>query len=245
MSSDNPVAMNRRRVLLIAIPLLVLVVAVVGPFVYINFVKEDAAAELSLDDVTTLTTAAGATATTASGTTTGVFALEGSWKVESGTAGYRVGEVLFGQDAEATGRTTKVTGTMTVAGTSINAASFSVDLASVSSGESQRDGQFRNRIMSTGRFPTATFELTKPITLTSVPADGQRITVSVPGRFTIHGVTKSVTFDLLAQRNGATIALNGTVPMKFADYDINDPSGGPAKVKDNAEMEFLLVLARS
>jgi hypothetical protein len=57
-------------------------------------------------------------------------------------------------------------------------------------------------------------------------------------------VTNAVTVDLLARRNGATIEVNGTIPITFADYDIANPSGGPAQVGDDGEIEFLLVLTR-
>ena len=55
------------------------------------------------------------------GTTSSVPAatapLAGVWKVGSGsTAGYRADEVLFGQTTTAVGRTSDVTGSMTIAG---------------------------------------------------------------------------------------------------------------------------------
>ena len=42
--------------------------------------------------------------------------------------GYRVPEVLFGQSTEAAGRTTRVTGTMTIDGTTVEDATFTADL---------------------------------------------------------------------------------------------------------------------
>ena len=118
-------------------------------------------------------------------------------------------------------------------------------MASVTSPESRRDGQFRDRIMEVDEFPTGTFELTQPMVLDAIPADLQETTVSATGDLTLHGVTQSVTFDLKARRNGATIEVNGSVPVTFTDYGIDDPSGGPASVGDTGEMEFLLVLAKS
>ena len=32
--------------------------------------------------------------------------------------------------------------------------------------------------------------------------------------------------------------------MTFSDYDIDDPSGGPASVGDDGELEVLLVFSR-
>src|SRR5204863_8473221 len=125
-------------------------------------------------------------------------------------AGYRVKEVLFGQSAEAVGRTTNVDGALTIAGAKIEAADISVDLASVTSDRSQRDNQFRGRIMSVTRYPTATFKLTQPIDLGTLPADGATVTAPATGELTLHGTKKTVTTDVTAKRTGGTTQVNGT-----------------------------------
>jgi polyisoprenoid-binding protein YceI len=216
----------------------VAVLAVAGPFVYIHFIEGDAPERLSLDDATT------STSTSAAAGTSTREGIEGTWTVATGSqAGYRVKEVLFGQDAEAVGRTSDVTGTMTIAGSSITDGSFEVDLTTVSSDQSRRDGQFHNRIMQTSQFPKATFTLTKPIDLDTTPPDGAEVKTSATGDLTVHGVKKSVTFDVVAKRTATTIAINGSIPVTFADYGIGDPSFGPATVQDHGEIEFLLVLS--
>ena len=226
---------------LIAVPLLVLVLAVGGPFVYIHFIKADPAERLAFADAQTTTTAGTDTTVATSGTDESI---EGTWSVGDGSeAGYRVREILLGQDTTATGRTSDVTGDLVITGTTIDAAEFTVDLTTVESGEDRRDNQFHGRIMDTGTYPTAAFALTEPIVLDVVPADLEEITVSATGEFTIHGVTKPVAFELKARRNGGAIEVNGTIPVVFSDYEIPDASGGPATVADNGEIEFLLILA--
>ena len=155
---------------------------------------------------------------------------------------YRVKEVLFGQDNTATGSTESVTGTVTITGTTVDTAKFTVDMTKVTSDSGQRDGQFRGRIMETSQFPTATFELTQPIELSSVPANLMEIPVKATGKLTLHGVTKDVTVDLTARLNGSNLEVNGTIPVTFADYNISNPSGGPAQVGDNGQIEVLLIL---
>jgi polyisoprenoid-binding protein YceI len=242
--------LRRPRTWLIAVPVLVLLVVVVGPFVYLNFIKEDAPERLTFDSATTTTAATGTTGSTASTTAPTDSAAEsgelaGTWTVGAGSiAGYRVEETLFGQSSEAAGRTEAVTGEIVITGTTIESASFVVDLTTVASDDDRRDNQFHGRIMNTATFPTATFELSQPIELDAVPADLEQITVPVTGELTMHGVTNPLTVDLLARRNGATIEVNGTIPITFADYDIANPSGGPAQVGDDGEIEFLLVLTR-
>ena len=231
--------LRRPRTWIIAVPVLVLLVAVVGPFVYINFIEGDPPERLTLDDGATTTTGATQPSDT-------VTTIAGTWSVGTGSrAGYRVDEVLFGQDTEAVGRTDDVTGNVAIDETTVGSATFTVDLKSVSSDQTRRDNQFHGRIMDTDTHPNATFELTRPIVLESAPANLTKITVQATGRLTLRGTTRPVTFDLAARRNGDTIEVNGSIPVRFADYGIPDASFGPATVDDHGEIEFLLVLRRA
>jgi polyisoprenoid-binding protein YceI len=110
----------------------------------------------------------------------------------------------------------------------------------VKSDQSQRDRQFQGRIMDTSQYPTSTFALTKPITLGSIPADGVIVTETASGTLTLHGTTRSVTFTVQARRSGSTISVSGSIPVVFANYNIDNPSGGPAQTSDNGTLEFLL-----
>jgi polyisoprenoid-binding protein YceI len=98
--------------------------------------------------------------------------------------------------------------------------------------------------METARFPTAHFTLTTPIALGTIPADLQQITVPVSGNLTLHGVTKPVTFDLKARRNGTKIEVNGSMSIAFSNYKIANPSLPGIKVGNNGQLEFLLVFTR-
>jgi polyisoprenoid-binding protein YceI len=212
----------------------VLLVAVVAPWVYIQFIKADPAPKLTLSETTT---------TAPTGSAAPSVPLAGTWNVVDGSKGqYRVEEVLFGQDATATGTTEDVTGAVVFDQSSVQEATVIVDLTTVKSGESRRDAQFHGRIMNTAEFPDATFTLTQPIALPANIAEGTPVTVTATGELTVHGMTQSVTVELDAQRTGNAIEVAGEIPVKFADYGIDDPSGGPATVKDNGLIEFLVVL---
>jgi polyisoprenoid-binding protein YceI len=232
---------QRWKWLLLIVPVLAVVLVVGGSFVYIHFIAPDPAPKLVFSSV-----APGASsAATGDASATAAGKIDGSWSVTSGSkVQYRVHETLSGQDNEATGATTAVTGQMAISGTTVSTASFSVDMTKVSSDESQRDGQFRNRIMNTSKFPTAIFELTSPIQLASIPDNLVEITLPATGKLTLHGTTKTITFDLKARRNGAQLEVNGTIPITFSDYEISNPSGGPASVGDNGDLEFLLAFAK-
>ena len=135
------------------------------------------------------------TATTTAGATTAAPAsFDGTWVATTGSqAGYRVKEVLFGQSTEAVGRTGNVDGALTFSGTTVQTVDISIDLASVTSDKSQRDNQFRNRIMRVTQYPTATFKLTQPIALGPLPADGATVSVPATGELTLHGTKKTIT----------------------------------------------------
>lgn len=221
--------MNRKW--LLAIPVLVVLAVVVGPFVYINVIQDDPPERLTLEEPE-----AEAPEPSTRDDVAGEWAL-----APESLVGYRVQEVLFGQDTEAVGRTSAVTGSMSITGTTVEAAEFTVDMATVTSDRDNRDGQFRGRIMDVAAFPTATFALTEPVDIDEVPADGEQRTFSATGELTLRGVTNPVTFDLVARRTGAAIEVNGLIPLAFGDYGIPDASFGPAEVGDTGELEFLLV----
>jgi polyisoprenoid-binding protein YceI len=246
MPTTPPWIARHRAKLLIAVAV-VLLVTVVGPFVYIHLIKSDPADPLTLADApsATSTTATPSSEASSSSTPAAADGIDGTWTVLEGSkAQYRVKEVLFGQDTEATGSTDEVTGSLTASGATITAVEVSVDMASVTSDESRRDGQFRGRIMRTDEFPTATFRLSGPIDLGTLPADGAEITVEATGELTLRGVTHPETFELRAKLHGGSIVVSAAIPVDFDDYDIPDASGGPASVGRNGTLEVALTFVR-
>jgi polyisoprenoid-binding protein YceI len=224
---------------LIAGAVVVVLVVVGGPFVYINFIQEKAPPKLGLS------IKKGTTATTAGSGAS--VPLDGKWTVTTGSqAGYRVNEVLFGQKSTAVGRTTAVTGSITINGTTCSNGSFTVDLTKVASDKDRRDRQFQGRIMNTATYPTATFTASGPIDFKSVPNEGATMTVDVPGQLAMHGATKPVTIHLGARRTASNIEVSGSVPVTFADWNIPNPSfSGVVSTEDHGTMEFLLNFAHA
>src|SRR6478672_6892087 len=213
-----PKFLRRKRTYFIGIPILVFLVAVVAPYVYIHFIEGPAPEKLKLADPKTSSTSTKSGSDSSSATTApATAAVEGAWTVsKDGTVvGYRVGEVLFGQSTTAVGRTDAVTGELTISGTTATAASFTTDLTKVSSDQGNRDRQFQGRIMDTATYPTATFKLTSPIALTAIPQDLVKVTEKATGDLTLRGKTRSVTFDVVARRNGDKIEVNGSIPITF------------------------------
>lgn len=250
---ENIIKIERWSRIVIGIVVLAVVAAVAVPYVYIHFIKDDAPKELSLADVSvaptnvTTVTTAGVTASPTTPTAASAASAPSSTTTYTLTsasqAGYRVVEVLFGQDTEGVGRTNSVTGTITLDGAQVTAATFSVDMATLKSDADNRDNKFRGEIMQTSTFPTATFTITQPIELGSIPADATAITASATGDLTLHGVKKSVTLDVTAKKTGNSVAIAGSTDVGFADYGIANPSNGAITTEDHGMVEFLLVAA--
>ena len=172
--------------------------------------------------------------------------LAGTWSVADGSeAGYRVREKLANLPAQsdAVGRTQDVSGTVVIDDSSVSAASFEVQLATLQSDEERRDNRVRSALQ-TDQFPTATFELTTPIDLADPSAESVR--VEAVGDLTIHGVTKSVTIPIEAARNGNQLELVGAITFPMVDYGITPPSiGGFVTVEDDATLEFKILLEQA
>jgi polyisoprenoid-binding protein YceI len=220
------------------------VLAVAGPFVYIHFFNGSTPAALSLP---TAAASASGTSTQAAGTAAAGGPAAGTWTAGSGsTAGYRVTENLLGQNATAVGRTTSVSGHMAISGTTLTAATFTVPMATVHSDKSQRDAQFDGRIMDVAKYPTATFTLTSPISLAPLPANGVVKDYTAHGNLTLHGTTRPVTFTLTAERKGAQIDAAGHIQVLFSNWNIANPSfAGFVTTQDYGQLEFLLVFSKS
>lgn len=225
---------------IIGIVVVALLVVVGGPFVYFHFIETKAPPKLSISTVTVPSTAA-ATGTTTGSSSTAAAPLAGTWKISTGSiVRYRVKETLFGQSATAVGSTSTVTGSLTIAGTQLTKADFTVDMTTVKSDRSQRDDQFQGRIMDTSDFPTGTFTLTSPISLAPVAKDGVEADHTAKGKLMLHGKTNDVTLTLQTKRTGNVIVVVGSTPITFSDYDIGNPSGGPASVGNSGTLEFAL-----
>jgi polyisoprenoid-binding protein YceI len=232
---------------LIGAIVVVAALAVGGPFVYIHFFSGSTPTALSLSPSGTASASTGSASTgSASPAPAGTGSVSGTWSVGSGSVvGYRVNEVLLGQNTTAVGRTSSVTGDLSISGATATAASFRVPMATVHSDKSQRDDQFDGRIMDVAQYPTGTFALTSPISLTPLPAAGVVRSYTAHGKLTLHGTTRTVTFTLTAERAGAQLKVAGHIPVLFSDYGIQNPSlGGFVTTQDHGLLEFLLAFTK-
>lgn len=230
MDHKSPSSPKRKWTIRLVAALVVVAVAIpMGTFIYIHFIEGPPPAKLTLDSSKSSAPAAA------------LSDINGTWvPAEASQVGYRVHEVLFGQKTEAVGRTNRISGNLIVDGKTVKNVDLTVDMTTVTSDQSQRDNQFRNRIMSTRQYPTATYKLTSPIQLSKVP-DSTPLTVKASGALTLHGVTKPVTTDLSVRHSSAGVEVSGSIPITFAEWNIPNPTFGPAQTEDHGLLELLVV----
>jgi polyisoprenoid-binding protein YceI len=251
--------MNSRRIAAIAVAVVAFVA--IGGFVLAQgLLRGDEVPELVLDTPPPTTTAAataGPAATpapTEGGAATAPPAtdgLVGTWVIAQGQAGYRVRETFLQRQAEtdAVGRTSDVTGAITTEGEKgalvITSGRVEVDMTTLRSDEGRRDNQLRGRGIQTDTFPTSAFEVSGPVALPATFGSAD-VDVVLPGQLTLHGVTREVEMAAQARlQDDGTVVVAGSLPILFADYDIEAPSiGGFVTVEESGTLEFRVVLAR-
>jgi polyisoprenoid-binding protein YceI len=208
-----------------------------GPWIYINVIRESAPEELTLT-----TTTVGVSSTTVD---VGPIDPAGVWTVGEGSlAGYRVDEVLFGQNVTAVGRTSSVTGEISIQDSEVVAASFSVDLTTVKSDSDRRDNQFANRIMDVLNFPTADFVLTQPISISAEALVGSEFTTEASGELTLRGMTRPIQMQITARLADGTIEISASTEIVFVEWGIPDPSLPGITTEDSGILEVLLKLEK-
>ncbi len=185
-----------------------------------------------------------------SDTTTADDDLSGTWTVSSvgdSFAGYRVGEELSSVGTQtAVGRTNDVSGTLEFDGATITAVEIEVDVTTLTSDDSRRDRQLRQRGLQTNAYPTSTFSLTLPIEVSPVPAEGEPFEAAVSGELTLHGVTQPISLQLTGQLVDGLVVVVGSTELQFADYEIEPPTGFIVlSVEDHGTLEFQLIFERA
>ncbi len=180
--------------------------------------------------------------------------LAGDWKVGSGSeAGYRVREQFINQPGptEAVARTTKISGGLRVQGTdsTLRASNlhFTADLAALQSQDKyanyqvyQRDFFIRTIYLQTDQFPNADFTASQ----VSIPSgiESGPVSITVSGKLTVHGVTKSVTTKLQAQRSASGIEVAGSINVDMRDFGVDVPTISFTQAEPGVVIEYHLVL---
>ncbi len=171
---------------------------------------------------------------------------------EKSQARYRVREQLAGLSLpdDAVGSTNAITGTIVgkTDGTIVSSASkFVVDLRTLKSDQSLRDGFIQRNPLQTSQYPYATFVPTSATGLpTSMPASLQG-SIKLMGDLTIRNVTKQVTWDTTCQvQSSQTEATcHATTSFTFGEFNLTQPKVGRVlSIVDNITLEVDVDLQR-
>ena len=172
--------------------------------------------------------------------------LDGTWTTTTGSlAGFRVQESFLGISNDVVGRTSAVTGTVTISGDRTTEASFRVDLPTIEvNGKTERAF---DQSLDTSAHPYATVTLATSLTLTPSLVSGAAMTATAHGEMTMHGVTHAVSITVASRRDGNDLQVAGSIPVTFAEWGITDPSGygSIAGLANHGTAEFSLHLRRA
>lgn len=174
--------------------------------------------------------------------------MDGSWHVVRGAgdntsqAGYTFDEKLPAGSKTTSGRTEDVEGDVKVEDKKLTEGKITVDVASISSDVEKRDINVRKSILHTDKFPKATFTLTEPADVSKLPDDGTTEKVKVTGDLELRGKKNPVTAELKVLRTGENVILQGNIPFKRSDFDIQTPQFVAATIADEGTIDLLLVL---
>lgn len=222
--------MKRRTIKIVAAVVAVLVaLALILPAIYavFNRAPESLVANRFTDDTTIL-----------------ADDLNGVWSIAEGSVvGYRVPEQIGLSKLEGVGRTGAIEGTFVVVDGTLTEAAFKVDMTTFTSDRSQRDDQFRGRIMETSTFPTSTFALTSPVSIPDSTEVASMEPFIVRGNLTLRDVTKEVDVQMFAAIDEGRLRLTGSTEIVFSEWGIPNPSLPAAFIftEDRGTLEFDLL----
>jgi len=244
---------NRRPLIITAAVIgLIVVIGVAALVWYMNQpVPEEVSIESAVEDAATAATAE------PTETSTPQEGLDGTWSVDtsigdfsfedatSSFVGFRIEEELATVGATtAVGRTPVVAGSFVLNGTTISEATIEADMTGIVTNASRRD-QAVQRALDTGAFPKATFTLTDPIDLGSIPGDEDPVSATAIGDLEIKGVVQPIEIPLESQLVDDLIVIVGAVEIVFEEWGIAVPTAPiVASVEDHGILEIQLFFTR-
>jgi polyisoprenoid-binding protein YceI len=157
---------------------------------------------------------------------------------------YVVKETLRGLETTTVGQTSTISGEiyLTRAGLATDRPSkFQVDLRTLRSDESQRDSYLRSNVLLTAKYPFADFVVEQLTNFPTGSVEGQQVQLQLTGSMTMHGVTKPLTFSVLARQAGDTLTATADTDFNMTDFSIFPPNVLVAKAQNAVHLQVILV----
>jgi polyisoprenoid-binding protein YceI len=165
--------------------------------------------------------------------------------ISEAKARYKVREQLAGINfpSDAVGTTESVTGTIVLnPDGSVDAArsKLTVDLRMLKSDQQMRDGYIQGRTLETEKYPTLVFVPRRVVGLPNpLPSGmGAQAGFQLVGDMTLHGVTKEVSWNVVATFGNDQVAGRATTTLQFETFNMTKPSlARLMSVDDKIELE--------
>ena len=167
------------------------------------------------------------------------------------TASYSVYENLIFQNKpnnDAIGTTHSVSGNFKIReGNSplVAGMNIQVDLRTLQSDSSRRDGYIQQNTLETNSYPYATFVSVSTQGLPASYSDGQTIHFQLIGNLTMHGKTNKETFDVQGKVVGNTISGTATSTIYMTDFGIQPPNLANIAIAQNKVVITLTFTAKA
>lgn len=117
------------------------------------------------------------------------------------------------------------------------------DIASLSSGNGQRDGHIKgNDYLQASTHPKASFQVTSFEGVPSEWKEGQVVPLKMKGKLNVKGIDKEVTFDSNALYEQNQLKLSGSTVVTFGDYGMKNPHAVVLQTENNVTVRLELVL---
>jgi polyisoprenoid-binding protein YceI len=155
-----------------------------------------------------------------------VYAING----EESTASYVAMEELASVGAnEFVGTTNAIIGSILFdgEGNPLPCSNFAVDMRTLVTDENRRDNYLRENTLESDAYPFAIFIVSAVEGLDGPIADGETVTATLVGDLTLHGVTKTVSWDAEITRDGDTLSGTASHTFMIEDYEMEKPIVGP------------------
>ena len=167
------------------------------------------------------------------------------------TASYSVYENLIFQNKpnnDAIGTTHSVQGSFKIReGNSplVAGMNIQVDLRTLQSDSSRRDGYIQQNTLETNSYPYATFVSVSTQGLSASYSDGQTVHFQLIGNLTMHGKTNKETFDVQGKVVGNTISGTATSTIYMTDFGIQPPNLANIAIAQNKVVITLAFTAKA
>lgn len=110
---------------------------------------------------------------------------------------------------------------------------FTVDLPSLTSDQSLRDGWIRDNALESNKFPEAVFVASSIEGAPDDYSEGQEVNFQLVGDLTVRAITLPATFDVTATLSGDTITGVAEAKVKMSDFGVTPPNFANTLVVDD------------